>query len=135
MNRFSERAIKRRILVCVCLATLASSSVGAQTRLRLSTTTSADITGLLPVLLSPFERQCNCKVDVIAVGTGKALKMAEQDDVDLVLVHARAMEDRFIANGFGVNRRDVMYNDFVIIGPVDDPADLKHTGSDVDAFK
>jgi tungstate transport system substrate-binding protein len=100
----------------------------------MSTTTSTDNSGLLNVLLPPFEKQCNCKVDVIAVGTGKALKLGEQGDVDVVLVHARALEDRFIANGFGVNRRDVMYNDFVVIGPANDPAGLKKAATAVDAF-
>jgi tungstate transport system substrate-binding protein len=101
----------------------------------MSTTTSTENSGLLDVLLPPFEKQCNCKVDVIAVGTGKALKLGEQGDVDVVLVHARALEDQFVANGFGVNRRDVMYNDFVIIGPASDPADLNHASSAVDAFQ
>jgi tungstate transport system substrate-binding protein len=107
----------------------------AQARLRMSTTTSTDNSGLLNVLLPPFEKQCNCKVDVIAVGTGKALKLGELGDVDVVLVHARALEDRFIANGFGVNRRDVMYNDFVVIGPASDPADLRHAATAADAFR
>jgi tungstate transport system substrate-binding protein len=62
---------------------------------------------------------------VIAVGTGKALKIGEAGDVDVVFVHARAAEDKFFADGFGVNRRDVMYNDFIIIGPKEDPAGIK----------
>ncbi len=114
---------------------LACAVSSAQARLRMSTTTSTDNSGLLNVLLPPFEKQCNCKVDVIAVGTGKALKLGEQGDVDVVLVHARALEDRFIENGFGVNRRDVMYNDFVIIGPANDPADLRHAATAADAFR
>jgi tungstate transport system substrate-binding protein len=101
----------------------------------MSTTTSTDNSGLLNVLLPPFEKECSCKVDVIAVGTGKALKLGEQGDVDVVLVHARALEDKFVANGFGINRRDVMYNDFVVIGPDNDPADLRHSTSAADAFK
>jgi tungstate transport system substrate-binding protein len=101
----------------------------------MSTTTSTENSGLLNVLLPPFEKSCGCKVDVIAVGTGKALKLGEQGDVDVVLVHARALEDKFMANGFGVNRRDVMYNDFVVIGPAGDPADLKHAATAADAFR
>jgi tungstate transport system substrate-binding protein len=69
------------------------------------------------------------------VGTGKALKLGEQGGVDVVLVHAHALEDEFVANGFGINRRDVMYNDFVVIGPASDPADLRHAASAADAFK
>ena len=94
----------------------------AKSRLRLATTTSTENSGLLYELLSPFELRCNCKVDVIAVGTGKALKLGENGDVDLVLVHAREAEDEFVARGFGINRREVMHNDFVILGPQEDPA-------------
>lgn len=131
--------VKRReslwIGFSACVLALVCHPLSAQTRLRMSTTTSTENSGLLDVLLPPFEKQCNCKVDVIAVGTGKALKLGEQGDVDVVLVHARALEDQFVANGFGVNRRDVMYNDFVIIGPASDPADLNHASSAVDAFQ
>ena len=72
---------------------------------------------------------------MIAVGTGKALKLGEAGDVDVVLVHARSLEDKFVANGFGVNRRDVMYNDFVIIGPANDPAHVKSAKTAADALK
>lgn len=118
-----------------CVVALLCSVSSAQDRLKMSTTTSTDNSGLLNVLLPPFEKQCNCKVDVIAVGTGKALKLGEAGDVDVVLVHARALEDKFIADGFGVNRRDVMYNDFVIIGPPNDPSDIKHASTAADALK
>ncbi len=74
-------------------------------------------------------------VDVIAVGTGKALKLGENGDVDVVFVHARAAEDKFVADGFGVSRREVMHNDFVIVGPPDDPAGLKAATSNADAMK
>ncbi|UCD85849.1 MAG: substrate-binding domain-containing protein [Deltaproteobacteria bacterium] len=104
---------------------LLSSSVLAEERLKMATTTSTENSGLLYVLLPPFEKEFNVKVDVIAVGTGKALKLGENGDVDVVFVHARAAEDEFINEGFGVNRRDVMYNDFIIVGPKDDPAGIK----------
>ena len=94
-------------------------------RIRMATTTSTENSGLLGVLLPPFEDMFDVKVDVIAVGTGKALKLGENGDVDIVFVHARAAEDDFIRNGFGVNRRDVMYNDFVIVGPKSDPAGIR----------
>ncbi len=97
-------------------------------RLRLATTTSTENSGLLYKLLPPFEKKYNIKVDVIAVGTGKALKLAENGDVDVVLVHAGKAEAEFIKQGFGVNRRQVMYNDFVVIGYKNDPANIK--GSD-----
>lgn len=98
---------------------------GAQAvRLRLATTTSTDNSGLLNVLLPPFEEKYNVKVDVVAVGTGKALALGRNGDVDIVLVHAREAEDEFVKAGHGVNRRDVMYNDFVIAGPHEDPAGI-----------
>lgn len=107
------------ILLAVCPA------AHAVDRLRLSTTTSTENSGLLKVLLPPFEQRNHCTVDVIAVGTGKALKLGEAGDVDAVLVHARKLEDAFVASGFGINRRDIMYNDFIIIGPVTDPAGVR----------
>jgi len=106
----------------------------AQDRIRLATTTSTDNSGLLAVLLPPFEKKYNMKVDVIAVGTGKALKLGENGDVDAVLVHSREAEDEFIEKGFGVNRRDVMYNDFVIVGPPSDPAGVAKSPSAAEAL-
>jgi tungstate transport system substrate-binding protein len=107
----------------------------AQERLRMSTTTSTENSGLLKVLLPPFEKKYNCRIDVIAVGTGKALKLAEAGDVDIVFVHARKLEDKFVAEGYGVNRRDVMYNDFVIVGPAQDPAGVKTAKTAAEAVK
>ena len=101
----------------------------------MSTTTSTENSGLLSALLPPFEKRCGCKVDVVAVGTGKALKLGEAGDVDVVFVHARALEDKFVANGFGVKRRDVMYNDFVLVGPPDDPAGVGKTRRAPEAFR
>ena len=105
-----------------------------QERLRLSTTTSTQNSGLLDALLPPFESMFNVKVDVIPVGTGKALKLAENGDVDVTLVHARPLEDEFVAEGYGINRRDVMHNDFVIIGPESDTAGIKSAGTADEAF-
>jgi tungstate transport system substrate-binding protein len=87
------------------------------------------------VLLPPFEQKHNVKIDVIAVGTGQALKLGEAGDVDVVFVHARKLEDRFVADGFGVNRKDVMYNDFVIIGPKGDPAGIVKAKSAAESLK
>lgn len=122
------------ILVAVLLV-LAALPARAEERLRMSTTTSTENSGLLSVLLPPFEKKVGCKVDVVAVGTGKALKLGETGDVDIVFVHARGLEDKFVANGFGVNRRDVMYNDFVLLGPPDDPAGVAKAKSAPDAFR
>ena len=91
----------------------------------MATTTSTDNSGLLEVILPPFEKMYGVTVDVIAVGTGKAIKLGESGNVDLILVHAPAAEERFVAKGYGVNRRAVMHNDFVLLGPKGDPARIK----------
>lgn len=96
--------------------------VQAQERLILATTTSTENSGLLDELLPPFEDKFNIRVDVVSVGTGKALQIAENGDADIILVHAREAEAAFVEAGYGVNRRDVMYNDFIILGPESDPA-------------
>jgi len=104
-------------------------------RLRLATTTSTENSGLLAVVLPPFEAATGITVDVIAVGTGQALRLGEAGDVDVVLVHARALEDQFVADGYGVNRRDVMHNDFVILGPPSDPAHIAQMRDAADALR
>ncbi len=128
------KRISRSIIAFVLLAVVAISA-NAQERLKMSTTTSTENSGLLKVLLPPFEQKYKCKVDVIAVGTGKALKLGEAGDVDVVFVHARKLEDKFVADGYGIDRRDVMYNDFVIIGPASDPAGVKNAKTAAEAFK
>jgi tungstate transport system substrate-binding protein len=117
--------MKRKSMAVVLMALLLfSASALAQDRLKVSSTTSTDNSGLFGALNPPFEKRFDCRVDVIAVGTGKALKIGASGDVDVVFVHAREAEDRFIADGYGVNRRDVMYNDFIIIGPKEDLAHI-----------
>ncbi len=93
--------------------------------LRLATTTSTQNSGLLGDILPTFEKESGMTVKVIAVGTGKALQLGANGDVDVVLVHARPAEDAFVGADHGVNRRDVMYNDFVLVGPASDPAGIK----------
>ena len=95
-----------------------------QTSLILATTTSTENSGLLTYILPDFEAAYNARVDVIAVGTGQALKMGEDGNADVLLVHARAREDAFMEAQHGVRREDVMYNDFVIVGPENDPAGI-----------
>ncbi len=92
--------------------------------IKLATTTSTDNSGLLNELLPKFTADTGYQVHVIAVGTGKALRMGQDGDVDIVLVHARPAEDKFVAEGYGDKRYDVMYNDFVIVGPAGDPAGI-----------
>lgn len=102
--------------------------------LRLATTTSTDDSGLLDAILPVFEEEFNVTVEVIAVGTGQALELGRNGDVDVVLVHDRAREDTFVAEGHGVARFDVMYNDFIIVGPEADPAGIADSATAVEAF-
>ncbi len=114
------------LVLAISLVLFSFTSVNAKENiLRLATTTSTYETGLLDVIFKPFEAKYNVKVHIISVGTGKAIKHGENGDVDVVLVHARELEDKFVTDGYGVNRRDVMYNDFLIIGPEKDPAKIK----------
>jgi tungstate transport system substrate-binding protein len=106
----------------------------ADERLKVSSTTSTDNTGLFNALNPPFEKRLGCRVDIIAVGTGKALKIGEMGDSDVVFVHSRPAEDAFVAAGHGVNRRDVMYNDFIIVGPTEDPAGIRGAKDSKKAF-
>ena len=107
----------------------------ATERIRVATTTSTDNSGLLEVIIPPFEKMFNVKVDVIAVGTGKAIKLGENGDVDVILVHAPKAEERFVSEGYGVNRRKVMHNDFILLGPASDPAGIKGITSAAQALK
>jgi len=113
----------------------ASKADKAPARVRLATTTSTENSGLLDVLLPAFEQTHGVVVDVIAVGTGKALRLAERGDVDVVWVHAPAAERAFVDAGWGVDRRLVMYNDFVILGPADDPAGVAQARTAVSALR
>ncbi|MCF6179797.1 MAG: substrate-binding domain-containing protein [Geopsychrobacter sp.] len=124
----------RSSILCLLLFLFATPAFATE-HLRLATTTSTENSGLLRELLPPFETANNCQVDVIAVGTGKAIKLGETGDVDVILVHARSKEDKFVAEGYGVDRRDVMYNDFVILGPANDPAGISGTQVAAAAFK
>ncbi len=118
------------LLLCAVILPLAAQSV----RLRIATTTSTQDSGLLTVLNPPFEKMTGITVDVIAVGSGKAIRLGENGDVDVVFVHDRKLEDRFVGQGFGVNRRDVMHNDFVIVGPAEDPAGIARETTAAAAF-
>ncbi len=107
----------------------------AAKHLILATTTSTENSGLLAYLLPDFEHQFGVKIDVVAVGTGQALQLGMDGNADVLLVHARAREDAFMADGHGARREDVMYNDFVILGPADDPAGILEASTAADAFR
>jgi tungstate transport system substrate-binding protein len=129
----NKKSILFIIFLC-CFALLVAHHSFASERIRMATTTSTDNSGLLEVILPPFEKMYGVTVDVIAVGTGKAIKLGESGNVDLILVHAPAAEERFVTEGYGVNRRAVMHNDFVLLGPKDDPAKIKGEKDIKEAF-
>ena len=103
-------------------------------RVRLVTTTSTNDSGLGAWLFEPFQQQTGIEVQVVAVGTGQALELGRRGDADLLLVHARDLEDEFVAQGLGVDRRDLMWNDFVVAGPAADPAGVRGLPDAAEAF-
>lgn len=108
----------------LCLLLLAACQAQPEQVLQLATTTSTYDSGLLQEILPEFEALGGVRVDVVAVGTGQAIAMGERGDADVLMVHSRAREDAFVAVGYGLARYPLMYNDFVIVGPLDDPAGI-----------
>lgn len=106
-----------------------------QKTILLATTTSTQDSGLLDVLIPMFEKKMGFFVKTIAVGSGQAMAMGQKGEADVMLVHSPAAEQKFVADGFGINRRLVMHNDFIIVGPPDDPAKIKGIRSTREAFK
>lgn len=103
--------------------------------IRMSTTTSVNDSGLLPYLLPVFEASTGYTVEVQSAGTGAAIQKAVDGNADLILVHAKASEEQFIADGYGVERIPFMYNYFVVVGPADDPAGIKDCADAAEAFE
>jgi len=117
-------------LLVAGVAFRASGRADGPVRVRLATTTSVEDSGLLEALLPAFERSVpGIRIEALAVGTGKALKLAERGDVDLVLVHAPDLEEDFLAKGLGADAAWIMKNDFVIVGPGNDPARVRDAGT------
>ena len=131
-------ALTRRIVAALLLAvgTLAALPLPAQQRfIVVASTTSTEQSGLFGHLLPAFTRATGIQVRVVALGTGQALDTGRRGDADVVFVHDRAAEDKFVAEGWGVDRRDVMYNDFVIVGPKSDPAKVAGSKDVANALK
>jgi tungstate transport system substrate-binding protein len=112
-------------LSLILLMTTGLTCAQKKDTLMMATTTSTDNTGLLDYLKPFFEKETGIELKWVAVGTGKALELGKNCDVDVLLVHAPAAEKKYVEEGYGVDRRQVMYNDFVIVGPAGDPAGLK----------
>jgi tungstate transport system substrate-binding protein len=124
----------RAALAGLLLAFGVAQAGAADTSITVASTTSTENSGLFAHILPQFQAESGIAVRVIAQGTGQALETGRRGDVDVVLVHARALEDRFVADGHGVERFDVMYNDFVLIGPNDDPAGVRGSADAPAAF-
>ena len=125
-------------LAALVLIVLAMPARGAEVPAKtviLSTTTSTQDSGLLDVLVPLFEKQSGYSVKTVSVGTGQALALAAKGDADVALVHAPELEKHYVAEGKLLNRRLVMYNDFIVVGPKDDPAGIKSAGKTVDVLK
>lgn len=127
--------IRHIILAVVCLVFFASAIATAGTEIICASTTSTENSGLFGHILPMFEKKTGIKVKVVARGTGAAIEMGKRGDADVAFVHAKEQELKAVAEGFFVNRHDVMYNDFVIIGPADDPSKIKGLKSVAESFK
>jgi len=134
--------ITRRSLLATALLAIAGlvaacgdKPADAPVKMRLATTTSTENSGLLKFLLEPWQAQTGIEVQVIPVGTGQALELGKRGDADLVLVHDRVREDAFVRDGHATERRDVMWNDFVLLGPAADPAEVKQAKDIRDALQ
>lgn len=126
---------KRLTLVLAAMTSLGLAfSAQAQDHITLASTTSTENSGLFDSILPRFEEKTGIEVRVVAVGTGQAFELARRGDADSLLVHDTAGEQRFVENGFATERADVMYNDFVLIGPANDPANIRTAGSAAEAF-
>lgn len=126
-----------RMLRCVVvsMALLAGTTTAQQRSITLASTTSTEQSGFFAEVLPKFRADTGIEVRVIAVGTGQAFDIARRGDADALLVHDRAGEDAFVEQGFGIERREVMVNDFVLVGPREDPAGLRETATLAEAMK
>src|SRR5262244_4090910 len=119
----------RRMVIALLLSLAAFGSTAQERFITVASTTSTEQSGLFGYLLPIFEKKTGIKVRVVALGTGQALDAARRGDADVVFVHAKAAEEKFLAEGYGVKRYPVMYNDFILIGPESDPAGIR--GKDI----
>ena len=130
-------ALSLALVMVLCFAACGGNETPdgpANPVIRMSTTTSVNDSGLLPYLLPVFEKATGYTVEVQSAGTGAAIQKAVDGNADLILVHAKASEETFIADGYGVERIPFMYNYFVVVGPADDPAGIKDSANAAEAF-
>lgn len=136
MKRFGKiGVVAAALLFIACVFYIAPDTVMAkQKNLILATTTSTQDTGLLDVLIPIFEKKTGYFVKTIAVGSGQAMAMGKKGEADVMLVHSQEAEKKLVAEGYGINRRLVMHNDYIIVGPPGDPAGIKGLKSGMEAF-
>jgi len=136
MDRIAQKRTVLWSIVTLSFLALAAVNVHAQQKtVILATTTSTQDSGLLDVLIPMFEKQTGYFVKTIAVGSGQAMAMGQKGEADVLLVHSPAAEKKFVAEAYGVNRRLVMHNDYIILGPTSDPAKIKGMKATAEAFK
>ncbi len=135
MKRFGELWIALFVAVMLLGVIAAPPASAQQKNIILATTTSTQDSGLLDVLIPMFEKKTGYFVKTIAVGSGQAMAMGQKGEADVLLVHSPAAEKKFVEEGYGINRRLVMHNDFVVVGPPSDPANIKGLKSAVEVFK
>jgi tungstate transport system substrate-binding protein len=123
------------IRIALVALAFAGAAQGQERFITVASTTSTEQSGLFKHLLPVFEKKSGIQVRVVAVGTGQALDIGRRGDADVLLVHAKPLEEKFIAEGYGVKRQDVMYNDFVLIGPKSDPARVRGSKDVAGAFR
>ena len=131
----SRRNVIGAAIVALALLGLQGPAVAQQNFITVASTTSTEQSGLFKHLLPVFEKKTGTQVRVVALGTGQALDMGRRGDADVVFVHDKVAEEKFVADGFGVRRFEVMYNDFVLVGPKADPAKIAGGKDITDAYK
>ena len=124
----------KKLMLGAALAVMATAAQATDV-MKMAVTTSFNNSGLADVLLPEIKKDLDLEVQLLVVGTGQAIKLGEQGDVDAILVHSRPAEEKYLAGGFGTHRTEIMYNDFVFIGPKADPAGIKDDASAVEALK
>ncbi len=134
-RRIGQKILLLGVVVSLLFITGVFSVQGQSKAIILATTTSTQDSGLLDVLLPVFEKKTDYFVKTIAVGSGQAMAMGQKGEADVLLVHSPEAEKKFMAEGYGINRRLVMHNDFIIVGPSGDPAKIKEIKSSSESFK
>jgi len=134
MEKMKKLAAKFLVITLIALLSLSLFSCSKPKEIILASTTSTQDSGLFDAILPAFQKASGYTVKVIAVGTGEAIELGKKGEADVILVHSRKAEDAFVEEGYGLDRRDVMHNDYLVVGPAGDPAKLSDANTAADAF-